>query len=161
MLPWFRSMSAGNQALAGGVQPLLTARIDGRDHPARRLRRSHLNASGDPGNMTNPSGLGVDLDLQLLDSAGRVLSSSTSGTPNETVSASIQPNQQYRYRVIGWAGAAQDFQIVSTQSLLVPKAGTSGGQGASAFVSPTGALTGLLRFAFNPVTKTITVQLVK
>lgn len=111
--------------------------------------------------MTNPSGLGVDLDLQLLDSAGRVLSSSTSGTPNETVSASIQPNQQYRYRVIGWAGAAQDFQIVSTQSLLVPKAGTSGGQGASALVSPTGALTGLLRFAFNPVTKTITVQLVK
>jgi len=111
------------------------------------------------GNMTNPSGLGVDMDLQLLDSAGRVLSSSATDTPNETVTAAIQPNQQYRYRVIGWAGAAQDFSIVSTQSLLVPKAGGGGGSGSGGAIAPsTGTVTKLLRFTFNPVTGTITIQ---
>ena len=111
------------------------------------------------GNMTNPSGLGVDMDLQLLDSAGRVLSTSATDTPNETVTAAIQPNQQYRYRVIGWAGAAQDYQIVSTQSLLVPKATSGGGSGSGGALAPsTGTVTKLLRFTFNPVTGTITVQ---
>ena len=103
------------------------------------------------GDMT--SDLGVDLDLFLLDSTGRVLSSSTSETAHETVSAAIQPNQQYRYRVANWAGAASDFQIVSTQSQLIPKPGAGGG-GAT---PPPLTLTGLLRFTFNPLTGTVTV----
>ena len=107
------------------------------------------------GDMT--SSLGVDLDLFLLDSSGRVLSSSTSDTAHETVSAAIQPNQQYKYRVAGWAGVASDFQIVSTQSQLVPRAGAGAG-GAGAPPPPT--LTHLLRFTFNPLTGTVTVQLI-
>jgi hypothetical protein len=104
------------------------------------------------------SDLGVDLDLFLLDSADRVLSSSTSETAHETVSAAIQPNQQYRYRVANWAGAASDFQIVSTQSQLIPKPGAGAGGGGA--TPPPLTLTGLLRFTFNPLTGTVTVQLV-
>jgi hypothetical protein len=111
------------------------------------------------GNMT--SQLGVDLDLELLDSADRVLSSSTSGSANETVSSAIQPNSQYRYRVIGWAGVASDFQIVSTQSQLVPKPGAGAGGGGVTPPPLTGTVTGLLRMTFNPLTGTVTVQPVR
>src|SRR5581483_7022398 len=93
------------------------------------------------------STLAVDLDLELLDSSGRILSSSTSGTPQETVTAAIQPNAQYIYRVIGWAGVASDFQIVSTQSLLVPKAsGGSSSGGGSNLLPGAGTVTNLVRF---------------
>ncbi|HKQ08318.1 MAG TPA: M36 family metallopeptidase [Blastocatellia bacterium] len=105
------------------------------------------------------STLAVDLDLELLDSSGRVLSSSASDTPQETVTAAIQPNAQYIYRVIGWAGVASDFQIVSTQSLLVPKAsGGSSSGGGSNLLPGTGTVTNLVRFTVNPITRTVTVQ---
>ncbi|MFL6212901.1 MAG: M36 family metallopeptidase [Blastocatellia bacterium] len=99
---------------------------------------------------------GVDIDLQLLDSAGRVLSSSTGATASETVSAPINPNTQYIYRVLGSLGVAQDYQIVSTQSLLVPRAagGSTGGTGGLG-----GTVTNLVRFTVNPITRTVTVQL--
>ncbi|HLG16997.1 MAG TPA: M36 family metallopeptidase [Blastocatellia bacterium] len=109
------------------------------------------------GNMT--STLGVDLDLELRDSANRVLSSSTSGTANETVSAAILPNRQYKYRVIGWAGAAQDFTIESKQSLLVPKA-SSGAGGGFTLTAPATSLTSLVRFTGNPLTGAVTVQVI-
>jgi Zn-dependent metalloprotease len=113
------------------------------------------------GNMT--SQLGVDLDLELRDSAGRVLSSSTSGTANETVTAAIQPNAQYIYRVIGWAGVASDFTIQSTQSLLVPRSPTGAGGTGGAAPPPIGGgtVTNLLRFTINPLTRTVTVELVQ
>jgi len=111
------------------------------------------------GNMTSTL-TGVDIDLELLDSSGRILSSSTGSTPSETVSASIVPNAQYIYRVLGSLGVAQDYQIVSTQSLLVPKGSggsTSGGTGSLA--PPTvGTVTNLVRFTVNPLTRTVTVQ---
>ncbi|MFL6274013.1 MAG: M36 family metallopeptidase [Blastocatellia bacterium] len=108
------------------------------------------------GNMN--STLAVDLDLELLDSSGRILSSSASGTPQETVTAAIQPNAQYIYRVIGWAGVASDFQIVSTQSLLVPKASGGSSSGGSNLLPGTGTVTNLVRFTVNPITRTVTVQ---
>ncbi|HJQ24732.1 MAG TPA: M36 family metallopeptidase [Blastocatellia bacterium] len=110
------------------------------------------------GNMD--STLAVDLDLELLDSAGRILSSSTGGTAQETVTSAIQPNTQYIYRVIGWAGVASDFQIVSTQSLLVPKAtgGASSGGTGGTLMPGVGTVTNLVRFTVNPLTGTVTVQ---
>lgn len=99
---------------------------------------------------------GVDIDLHLRDAAGNVLARSESGTPNETVSASIKPTTNYVYRVIGWAGVAQDFELVSTQSALVPKppadGSSSGGSGEL-------TLTGLLQFTVNPLTGTVSSQL--
>lgn len=106
------------------------------------------------GIMTSTTGL--DLDLELRDSSDRVLSSSTGSTANETVSAAIQPNQQYKYRVIGWAGAAQDFRIESKQSLLVPKSSAGGGGGLTS--PPLSGAAVLLRFLVDPLRGTVTLQ---
>ncbi|HYO63837.1 MAG TPA: M36 family metallopeptidase [Pyrinomonadaceae bacterium] len=108
------------------------------------------------------STLGVDLDFELLDSAGRVLGSGATASANETLTAPIQPNARYTYRVIGWAGAAQDFQIVSTQSLRVPRA-TGGAGGSSAGTSLLGSAvsTRLVRFTVNPLTGGVTAQLLR
>lgn len=103
------------------------------------------------GHLTSPT-TGIDLDFELRDANGNVLSESAGGTADETVSAPIQPNRQYVYRVIGWAGVAQDFRIESTQTALVPK--TPGGGSGSA----TSGLAGLLRFAFNPLTGALVRQ---
>lgn len=100
------------------------------------------------------SATGLDLDLELRDSSDRVLASSAGSTANETVSAAIQPNQQYKYRVIGWAGAAQDFRIESKQSLLVPKTSASGTLG----LTPPLSVMALLRFLVDPLRGTVTLQ---
>ena len=106
------------------------------------------------------STLGVDLDFELLDSAGRVISSGATASANETVTAPIQPNSRYTYRVIGWAGAAQDFSIVSTQSLRVPRStSSSGGGSAGTGLLPAPGVTRLVRFTVNPLTGTVTSQL--
>lgn len=97
---------------------------------------------------------GVDLDLELRDADGRVLASSTSATASETVTAAIEPNRPYLYRVIGWAGVAQDFRIESTQSARVPKSPT----GSGAPPSLMGSITTLLQFTVNPLTGQVTVS---
>jgi hypothetical protein len=111
------------------------------------------------GAMTSTTG--VDLDLQLRDTAGRVLASSTSATASELVAAAIKPNTEYLYRVIGWAGAAQDFSIESRQSLLVPKASSGGSSGGGAPPPLGGLVRNLVRFTVNPLTRTVLVQLIK
>ena len=126
---------------------------------------SQEGAFGVVGDMT--SSLGIDLDLELLDSAGRVLNSSQTGSANERVAAPIEPNRNYIYRVIGWAGVAQDFNIQSTQYLLVHQTSTAGtpgggaGAGGGATPPPGGILTSLVRFTINPITRTVTVQLLR
>ncbi|MFY9572198.1 MAG: M36 family metallopeptidase, partial [Blastocatellia bacterium] len=103
---------------------------------------------------------GVDMDLELYNSAGNLLARSATETPNETVTAAIQAGSNYFYRVIGWAGVAQDWKIESIQSALVLKAATSGGGGGGTLTPPpTGTLTKLLRFTVNPLTGTVTIQL--
>jgi hypothetical protein len=117
-------------------------------------------AFGVVGHLT--STLGFDLDLQLLDAAGRTLSTSSTGGADELVAAPIQPNTNYIYRVIGWAGVAQDFNIDSTQSLLVHTSTSAGsGSGGTGGIPPTGTATNLLRFTINPLTQTVTVQLLR
>ena len=117
---------------------------------------SQEGAFGVVGDMT--SSLGLDMDLELLDSAGRVLNSSLTGSANERVAAPIEPNRNYIYRVIGWAGVAQDFNIQSTQYLLVHQTSTAGTGGE--IEPPSGeTLTSLVRFSINPITRTVTVEL--
>ena len=119
---------------------------------------SQEGAFGVVGDMT--STLGLDMDLELLDSAGRVLSSSTSGSANERVAAPIEPNRNYIYRVIGWAGVAQDFNIQSTQYLLVHQSSTAG-TGSGGIAPPPETLTSLVRFTINPITRTVTIELLQ
>lgn len=104
------------------------------------------------GVLTSPT-TGIDLDFELLDSAGRVISSSASAEATEIVTAAIQPNAQYTYRVIGWAGVAQDFEIASTQTLRVPR--DSGDGGGGTIPGGSGLLQNLLKFTVNPLTKSI------
>lgn len=121
---------------------------------------SEEGAFGVIGAMT--SSLGVDLDLELLDSAGRVLCTSATGSANELVAAPIEPNRNYVYRVIGWAGVAQDFSIQSSQYLLVHQtstAGTGGGATGVGAPPPDGDLVSLVRFTVNPLTRTVSMQL--
>ncbi|HKY05366.1 MAG TPA: hypothetical protein VJQ56_10775, partial [Blastocatellia bacterium] len=104
---------------------------------------------------------GVDMDLELRDAAGRVIASSGTAESNETVSAAIQPNSNYTYRIIGWAGVAQDYSLESVQTLLVPRAGATGGAGSGLTTPGLGTVSNLFRFTVNPLTRTVTVQLLR
>jgi hypothetical protein len=117
------------------------------------------------GILTSPL-TGVDLDFELRDATGRVLSSSGTAESTEIVTADILPNTNYIFRVIGWAGAAQDFEIASTQTLRIPQnsAGgtTSGGtSGGSTLTGGLSTATRLVRFTVNPLTKSITMQILR
>ncbi|HYO99291.1 MAG TPA: hypothetical protein VER76_03670, partial [Pyrinomonadaceae bacterium] len=119
------------------------------------------------GILTSPL-TGVDLDFELRDAAGRVLSSSGTSAATEIVTADILPNTNYIFRVIGWAGVAQDFEIASTQTLRIPQnsAGGATGGGASSGSTlsgglSTGTATRLVRFTVNPLTKSITMQVLR
>lgn len=57
----------------------------------------------------------------------------------------------------GWAGAAQDFQIVSTQTLRVPKTGATAAAGSATPM----ALTPYVRFGVNPLTGAVIAQLLQ
>ncbi|HLL13795.1 MAG TPA: M36 family metallopeptidase, partial [Pyrinomonadaceae bacterium] len=126
---------------------------------------SQAHAVAVKGILTSPL-TGIDLDFELLDSTGRVLSSSATAESTEIVTADILPNTNYIFRVIGWAGAAQDFEIASTQTLRIPQnnagAGTTGGttSGTGSGLN-VGTATRLVRFTVNPLTKSITMQVLR
>jgi hypothetical protein len=124
---------------------------------------SQANAVAVKGIMSSPL-TGVDLDFELRDAAGRVLATSGTSSATEIVSADILPNTRYIFRVIGWAGAAQDFEIASTQTLHIPQtaggatsATGAGGSTTGGTLSPTTAVR-LVRFTVNPLTKSVTMQ---
>ncbi|HWS86850.1 MAG TPA: M36 family metallopeptidase [Pyrinomonadaceae bacterium] len=101
----------------------------------------------------------VDMDFYLLDAGGGVMASSETEFADEQVAAPIKGNTQYIFRVVGWAGAAQDFKITSTQTAYVLKSGGSGS--SSALTAGGGTQTFLARYTVNPLTKSVSVQLVK
>ena len=118
--------------------------------------------------MSSPSLTAEDIDLYLLDSTGRVVAAGETATAAENIAADILPGRQYRYRVAGYSGQAQDFEITSKQLLASPK--NSGGGSAAGASSPTSTsgglptaglntrtVTMLLRFTVNPLTGTVTV----
>jgi hypothetical protein len=83
----------------------------------------------------------------------------------------VVPNRQYRYRVAGYSGVAQDFRVESKQLLAIPRnsgGGSSSAGSLSAAVSSGGTsatggytATRLVRFTVNPLSGTVTAQLVK
>jgi hypothetical protein len=126
---------------------------------------SQANSVAVKGILTSPL-TGVDLDFELRDAAGRVLSSSGTSSATEIVTADIQPNTRYIFRVVGWAGAAQDFEIASTQTLRIPQttgsattAGTGGSTSGSTLTTTTA--TRLVRFTVNPLTKSVSMQVLR
>jgi len=126
---------------------------------------SQASAVAVKGILTSPL-TGVDLDFELRDAAGRVLATSGTSSATEIVSADILPNANCIFRVIGWAGAAQDFEIASTQTLRIPQSAsgtTAAGTGGSTTgnSSLTTMATRLVRFTVNPLTKSVTMQVLR
>ncbi|HEX8190465.1 MAG TPA: M36 family metallopeptidase, partial [Pyrinomonadaceae bacterium] len=121
--------------------------------------------------MTSPSFTAEDIDLYLLDGAGRVVAAAETASAAEQIVADVVPNRQYRYRVAGYSGVAQDFRVESKQLLAVPRNGGGGSSSAgslSAAASPGGTsatggytATRLVRFTVNPLSGTVTAQLIK
>jgi hypothetical protein len=88
---------------------------------------------------------------------------SAGSTPNEFVSAAVQPNTTYIFRVLGWANGPAQYSILSDQ--LLPQGSpnenagtrTTGGSWFQSATLPT--VSGLVRFTVNPLTRTVTLRL--
>ena len=79
-----------------------------------------------------------DLDLELRDAQGNVLSSSANFGPREWVSAMITPGETYVYRVIGFVNAPTQVTITSKQYFpagMGPGDGGGGGAGSGSAVT--------------------------
>ncbi len=122
---------------------------------------AQANSFGVEGAMdTSPVSAGAfpDLDLQLLDDQGTVLSSSGNLGPQEFVSGAITPGKTYRYRAVGFVNGPTQVNITSKQYLT--GAASSGSGGSSSLPSAGGfTLLRVLQFTVNPLTKTVSVKL--
>lgn len=111
------------------------------------------------------SSLTVDLDFELRTIDGQVLSESASASASERVSSQVQPNTTYILRVKGWASGPCTYNIVSDQ--LLPNnspnanAGTITAGGSSATSGTTSIVSRLVRFTVNPLTKSVTAQILQ
>jgi hypothetical protein len=108
------------------------------------------------------SATAVDLDFELRTTSGQVLMRSAGATANEFVSASVQPNTTYVFRVLGFLNGPSTYQIVSNQLLPQGSPNENGGtrsasSGGSSLVTTPG-ITGLFRFTVNPLTKQVGVM---
>ncbi len=97
-----------------------------------------------------------DLDFQLLDDQGRVIASSGNFGPGEEVQWALTGGKTYTYRVVGFANGPTPFKIVSRQMVTDP---AQAGAGPSGGATSSPALTQLVRFTANPLTKTVSVRL--
>jgi len=104
-----------------------------------------------------------DMDFQLLDDQGNVLSSSGNFGPKEFVSAAITPGRTYTYRVVGFANGPTQFTITSKQYFPAGQApGSSGSSSSSSSFLPSVSgfkVVKLIRFTVNPLTGSVTAQL--
>jgi Fungalysin metallopeptidase (M36) len=110
-----------------------------------------------------------DMDFQLLDDQDNVIATSGNLGPKESLSGAVTPGRTYRYRVVGYASGPTQFVITSKQYFPTgqgPGSGSGSGSGASGsgslFSLPAVRGTrpaGFLRFTFNPITKSLTSQL--
>jgi Fungalysin metallopeptidase (M36) len=122
----------------------------------------------------SPASLGAlpDMDFKLLDDQDNVLASSGNLGPKESLSGAVTPGRTYRYRVVGYASGPTQFVINSKQYFPTgqgPDAGGASGSGGagspgqsgSSFLPPIRGVraTRLVRFTVNPITKTVTFQL--
>jgi hypothetical protein len=108
----------------------------------------------------------IDLDFELRAMDGTLITRSAGATASERVQAQVQPNTRYILRVIGWANGPADYRVVSDQWLPQgsphENAGTvTPGADGGATGGVTGIVEQLLRFTVNPLTRTVTVQLLQ
>ncbi len=99
-----------------------------------------------------------DLDLQLLDDEGHVLSTSGNLGPHEFVSGAITPGKTYRYRVTGFVNGPTQVNIQSKQYFpagMAPSGASSSGSGTQLPTIGGSTPLQLLRFSVNPLTKTV------
>ncbi|MFN6962180.1 MAG: M36 family metallopeptidase [Pyrinomonadaceae bacterium] len=112
------------------------------------------------------SSTAVDLDFELRTTSGQVLQRSADFTANEFVSAAVQPNTTYILRVLGFANGPAAFNIATTQLLPNGSPNENGGTrttgGSPLGVSAiTTQVSGLYRFTVNPITRSVTVSLLR
>jgi Zn-dependent metalloprotease len=111
------------------------------------------------------SGAVVDYDFELYTADGQLITRSASASANEFVSTAVTPNTTYRLRVLGWANGPSTYNIVATQ--LLPQgspnenAGTRTGDGTILSTGGATSLKGVFRFTVNPLTRKITVSLLR
>jgi hypothetical protein len=113
---------------------------------------------------TLSSTLAIDMDFELRDAGGNLITRSAGGNANEHVQAAVQPNSHYILRVIGWANGPADYNIVSNQ--LLPNGSpnenagtvTYGGSGLTGS-SVLGNLLRTVRFTISPLTRTVVARL--
>lgn len=103
----------------------------------------------------------VDLDFELRTQDGQVLDRSAGATATEFVSSSVQPNTTYVLRVLGFANGPSQFTIVSDQLLPLGSPNKNTDRTAGGGTSPGGTTTlqGLIRFTVNPLTRSITANI--
>jgi len=100
-----------------------------------------------------------DLDLQLRDSQGNILSTSGNLGPKEFVSAAMNPGQTYIYRVIGFANGPTQVNITSKQYFPAGM-GPGDGAGSTSQLPTIQGVTAVryLQFTANPLTKTVSLK---
>ncbi|MCY7346947.1 MAG: M36 family metallopeptidase [Pyrinomonadaceae bacterium] len=106
----------------------------------------------------------VDLDFELRTVDGQILARSAGATATERVSATVQPNTIYILRVLGFANGPTTFNIVSDQLLPNGSPNANAGTQTSGGGSTGGGTTSvarLIRFTVNPVTGSVTSQLLQ
>jgi hypothetical protein len=112
---------------------------------------------------TSPVSVGPlpDLDLQLRDSEGHVLSTSGNFGPKEYVSGAITPGKTYIYRVVGFVNGPTQVNISSKQYFptgTAPAGGSSSGSPSQLPTIPGIMPLRLIQFTVNPLTRTVTIK---
>jgi hypothetical protein len=111
--------------------------------------------------LTSPTAVDLDLELRTMD--GQVITDSAGATATERVQSAVQPNTTYLLRVKGFANGPSTFNILCDQ--LLPNnspnanAGTTPGGGGTG--GETGGIAGIVRFTVNPITRSVTFQLLQ
>jgi hypothetical protein len=110
---------------------------------------------------TYPVSVGAlpDLDLQLRDAEGHVLSTSGNFGPKEFVSGAITPGKTYIYRVTGFVNGPTQVNISSKQYFPIGMGPSGSGSSSSQLPTTQGILPmQFMQFTVNPLTKTVTLK---
>ena len=107
----------------------------------------------------------IDMDFELRTTDGVVLAESANATAAEKVSAAVQPNTTYILRVKGFANGPSNYSIACKQFLPSgsPNTNEAGGGGGTIGINypTTGLLSRLVRFTVNPLTRSVTAQILR
>jgi len=96
--------------------------------------------------------------------SGQILARSAGATATERVSTGVQPNTTYILRVLGFANGPSTFNIVSDQLLPNNSPNANAGtrtSGGTTTGGGTSGITNIVRFTVNPLTGSVTFQLLQ